>query len=42
MHFGAKNGPPTHLKVLDKAFREYLDKFAKIFLDNFIIYNDMD
>jgi hypothetical protein len=24
------------------AFKDYLDKFTKIFLDDFIVYNDMD
>jgi hypothetical protein len=35
-----KNGPPTFHRVFTKTFREYLDNFMKIFLDNFIVYND--
>jgi hypothetical protein len=35
-----KNGPPTFHRVFSKTFREYMDNFMKIFLDNFIIYND--
>jgi hypothetical protein len=27
---------------MTKAFREYLDNFMKIFLDDFIVYNDME
>jgi hypothetical protein len=42
MLFGVKNGPPTYHKVVIKAFKEYLDSFMKIFLDDFIVYNDME
>jgi len=42
MLFGVKNGPPTYQKVITKTFREYLDSFMNIFLDDFIVYNDMD
>jgi hypothetical protein len=42
MSFGAKNGPPTYQKAITKAFREYLDNFMKMFLDDFIVYNDME
>jgi hypothetical protein len=38
MFFGMKNGPPTFKKIVMKAFKEYLNNFMKIFLDNFIIY----
>jgi len=42
MPFGVKNGPPTFQKVVSKTFREYLNRFMKIFLDDFIIYSDME
>jgi hypothetical protein len=42
MLFRVKNGPPTYQKAITKTFRKYLDNFMKIFLDDFIIYNDMD
>jgi hypothetical protein len=42
MLFGVKNGPPTYHKVVTKTFREYLDNFMKIFLDDFIMYSDME
>jgi hypothetical protein len=45
MLFGVKNGPPTYQNmfgVITKTFREYLDSFMNIFLDDFIVYNDMD
>jgi hypothetical protein len=42
MPFGVKNGPLTFYKAVGKAFRKNLDQFMKIFLDDFIIYNDME
>jgi hypothetical protein len=42
MSFGVKNGLPTYQKALTKAFIEYLDNFMKIFLDDFIVYSDME
>jgi hypothetical protein len=42
MLFGVKNGPPTYHKAISKTFREYLDSFMKIVLDDFTVYNDME
>jgi hypothetical protein len=42
MLFGVKNVPPTFQKIVTRAFKEYLNQFMKIFLDDFIIYNDME
>jgi hypothetical protein len=42
MSFGVKNGSPTYQKTITKTFKEYLDNFMKIFLDDFIVYNDME
>jgi len=42
MSFGVKNGPPTYQKVVTKTFKKYLDNFMKIFLDDFIVYSDME
>ncbi len=42
MSFGVKNGPPTYQRAVTKTFREYLDNFMKIFLDDFTVYNDME
>jgi hypothetical protein len=42
MPFGVKNGPPTFQKTINKAFREYLNQFMKIFLDDFIVYSDLE
>jgi hypothetical protein len=41
MPFKVKNGPPTYQKVVTKAFREYIDVFMKIFLDDFAIFSDL-
>jgi hypothetical protein len=42
MSFGVKNGPLTYQRVVTKTFREYLDIFMKIFLDDFMVYSDME
>jgi hypothetical protein len=42
MPFGVKNGLLTFQKVVSKTFREYLDQFMKIFLNDFTVYNDME
>ncbi len=42
MPFHVKNGPPTFQKVVNKAFKKYLDQFMKIFLNDFTIYNEME
>ncbi len=41
MPFGVKNGSPTYQRVVIKGFREYIDVFIKIFLDDFIIFSDL-
>ncbi len=42
MAFGVKNGPPTFQIIVGKTFREYLDEFMEIFLDDFMVYSDME
>jgi hypothetical protein len=42
MPFGMKNGPLTYERVVIKTSKEYLDNFMKIFLDDFIVYSDME
>jgi hypothetical protein len=42
MPFGVKNGAPTFQKAISITFKECLDQFMKIFLDDFTIYNDME
>jgi hypothetical protein len=41
MPFGVKNGPPTYQRPITKAFHEYIDVFMKIFLDGFVVFNDL-
>jgi hypothetical protein len=38
MPFGVKNKPQTYHKAVTKTFREYLDNFMKIFLNDFIVH----
>jgi hypothetical protein len=40
--FRLKNGPSTYQRAITKAFKEYLENFMKMFLDDFTIYNDME
>jgi hypothetical protein len=42
MPFNVKNAPPTFQKIVNRAFKEYLKQFMKIFLDDFMVYNDME
>ncbi len=42
MSFGLKNGPSTYQRAITKAFKEYLDNFMKIFLNDFTMYSDME
>jgi hypothetical protein len=39
--FGMRKRPPTFKKAMTKTFREYLNNFMKISLDDFTTYNDM-
>jgi hypothetical protein len=38
MPFGLCNIPTTFQKVVTKTFKEYLNKFIQVFLDNFNVY----
>jgi hypothetical protein len=42
MLVGVKNGPPTYHRAVTKTFKKYLDNFMKIFMDDFMVYNDME
>jgi hypothetical protein len=42
MLFGVKNEPLTCQRDVTKTLKDYLDKFMKIFLDDFIVYNDTE
>jgi hypothetical protein len=36
--FGLKNAPTTFMCLMNGVFRDYLDKFVIVFLDNILIY----
>ncbi len=40
-HLVSKMDPPTYQRAIIKAFREYIDVFMKIILDDFTIFNDL-
>jgi len=42
MPFELKNAPPTYQRVVSKVFKDYLDDFMKIFLDDFMVFSDLD
>jgi hypothetical protein len=42
MPFGFKNAPPTYQRMVSKAFKDYLDEFMKLFLDDFMVFCDLD
>jgi hypothetical protein len=42
MPFGVENEPLTFQKTVNKVFKEYLDHFMNIYLDDFIVYSDIE
>jgi hypothetical protein len=42
MSFGLKNVPPTYQIVVNKIFKDYLDDFMKLFLDDLRVFSDLD
>jgi hypothetical protein len=42
MPFGVKNGSQTFQKIINRTFRKNLDQFMKIFLEDFMVYLDME
>ena len=41
MPFGLKNAPPTYQRIVNQIFKDYLNDFMKLFLDNFSVYSDI-
>ncbi len=37
-----KMHPPTYQRVVNKAFKDYLNDFMKLLLDDFMVFNDLD
>jgi len=42
MPFRVNKGPPIYQQIINKAFRNYIDLFMKIFLDDFCMFNNMN
>jgi hypothetical protein len=42
MPFGLKNVLSMYQRVVNKIFKDYLDDFMKLFLDDFTIFSDLD
>jgi hypothetical protein len=40
--FGLSNAPTVFMSLMNGVFREYLDKFFIVFLDNIIIYSKLE
>ena len=41
MPFGLKNAPPTYQRIVNQIFKDYLNDFRKLFLDDFSVYSDV-
>jgi hypothetical protein len=39
--FGLTNAPGVFMSLMNGVFREYLDKFIQVFIDNILIYSRM-
>ena len=41
MPFGLKNAPLTYERIVNQIFKDYLNDFMKLFLDDFNVYSDV-
>jgi hypothetical protein len=42
MSFGLTNAPAYFMNLMNKVFKEYLDRFVVVFIDNVLIYSKND
>lgn len=41
MHFGLNTAPATFCTLMNQLFKEHLDKFVIVYLENIVVYNQM-
>lgn len=39
MSFGLTNAPAVFMDMMNRVFKQYLDKFVVVFIDNILVYS---